>query len=253
MPDSLVTTRYENAVALVVIDNPIIDASATRHAIDAALRSAIADAVTQACDNDSARVIVISGANGTFATGVEFYPGDGPGDRTAISAASAIAAAIKPTIAWIDGDCHDMGLELALACDIRVCSPNAKFAMRQVRDGMLPWDGGTQRLARLVGRGQALRMLLTGEEIDADEALRIGLVQRMGVFADVTAFAEKITASAPIAARYAKEATLSGADLSLDQGLRLEADLSVLLQSTDDRAKGVQSFPDKNNPEFKGE
>jgi enoyl-CoA hydratase/carnithine racemase len=254
MPDSPVTTRYESAVAIVVVDNPVGDNPAARNSLDATTRVAFADAVAQANGNDVTRVVVVSGAKGCFATGVEPYLGEG----SVIGAASTIAAATKPTIAWIDGDCHDMGLELALACDIRVCSRRATFAMRQVQQGMLPWDGGTQRLARLVGRGQALRMLLTGEEIDADEAMRVGLVQLIGGFDDMKTLANKIAAGAPIAARYAKEAAISGADLSLDQGLRLEADLSVLLQSTDDRAEGLRSFversdPEHFGPEFKGE
>ena len=125
--------------------------------------------------------------------------------------------------------------------------------MPQLNKGTMPWDGGTQRLARLVGHGQALRMLLTGEEIDAHEAMRIGLVQLIGGFDDVKTLANKIAASAPIAARYTKEAAISGTDLSLDQGLRLEADLNVLLQSTDDRAEGLRSFVERSDPEFKGE
>lgn len=249
MHDSPVTTRYESTLAIVVVNNSVGDNPAARNSLDSTTRVAFADAVAQANDNDVTRVIVVSGANGCFATGVEPYLGAG----SVIGAASAIAAAPKPTIAWIDGDCHDMGLELALACDIRVCSRRATFAMRQVQQGMLPWDGGTQRLARLVGHGQTLRMLLTGEEIDAHEAMRIGLVQLIGGFDDMKTLANKITASAPIAARYTKEATISGADLSLDQGLRLEADLSVLLQSTDDRAEGLRSFVERSDPEFKGE
>lgn len=242
------TIRYEDAVAIITINSP------TRHnKLDLRMRSAIADAVAAANDQDVTRVLVLSGTSGYFATGSEPYPND----QLAVGAASALAASTKPTIAWINGDCHDMGLELALACDIRMCSANARFAMRQVQQGMLPWDGGTQRLARLVGRGQALRLLLTGEEFDAAEALRIALVQEIGGYAEVMAVAQKIASGAPIAARYAKEATVAGAGISLDQGLRLEADLSVLLQSTDDRSEGLRSFsekstPERSNPEFRG-
>ena len=248
MSDSPVTTRYEGSLALVTIDSP-----GTRNALDAATRSAVSEAVVAANDREEVHVLVIGGARGCFATGLEPYPGD----QLAVGAASAVAASLKPTVAWIDGDCHDMGLELALACDIRVCSPRARFAMRHVVEGLLPWDGGTQRLARVAGRGQALRLLMTGEEIDADEALRIGLVQLSGEYHDVTDLAKQIARGAPSAARYAKEAALSGADLSLDQGLRLEADLSVLLQSTDDRAEGLRRFngrsgTERPDPEFRG-
>ena len=248
MPNSFMTLRYEDAVAIITINNPT-----RKNKLDSPMRSAIANAVAVANDNEITRVLVLSGTNGYFATGSEPYPND----QLVVGAAAALAGSTKPTIAWINGNCHDMGLELALACDIRMCSFDALFAIRQVQQGTLPWDGGTQRLARLVGRGQALRLLLTGEELDANEALRIALVQKIGGYADVMAAAEKIASGAPIAARYAKEATLAGADIGLHQGLRLEADLSVLLQSTDDRSKGLQSFFDKSNPrrsnpEFRG-
>jgi enoyl-CoA hydratase/carnithine racemase len=200
---------------------------------------ALATAIAAASDDDAVRVLVVRGPR--------------PADTAAIAAASAVT---KPTVAWVEGDCFDQGLELALACDIRVAAPNARFAMRQVRDGKLPHDGGTQRLPRAVGIAHALRLLLTGEEIDAEEALRIGLVQQIGDAEEVEQMASAIAAGAPIAAAYAKEAVVSGADLSLAQGARLEADLSVLLHSTDDRAAGLRAFKGRSDqgswPKFEG-
>ena len=174
-------------------------------------------------------------------------------DSAAVQAAAGIT---KPIIAWVNGVCFDQGLELALACDIRVAAPDARFAMRQVRSGRLPDAGGTQRLPRAVGRANALRLLLTGEEIGAEEALRIGLVQQIAEVDALEQLVASIEKGAPIAAAYTKEAVVSGADLSLEQGARLEADLSVLLQSTEDREQGLRAFSagrkDPKGPRFEG-
>lgn len=211
------------------------------------MRAELADAVAQAADDDAVRVVLVTGEGGAFATGIEPPVQDGPP-----GAGSILAALAKPTIAYIDGECLDMGLELALACDVRYASEASTFGMRQVHGGSLPWDGGTQRLARAVGRGHALRLLLTGEVIDGREAARIGLVQRIATLDDAKAWAQRVAEGAPIAAAYAKEAATAGLDLTLDQGLRLEADLSVLLQSTGDRKEGLASFREKRKPRFEG-
>ena len=118
------------------------------------------------------------------------------------------------------------------------------------------WDGGTQRLPKLVGPAWALDMALTGRKLSAAEALRIGLVNRVvpagGLEAATMELAEQVLAAAPVAARYAKEAVGKGMDLTLEQGLRLEADLSVILQSTADRAEGIESFKERRRPKFTG-
>jgi enoyl-CoA hydratase len=234
MASPTVAVIRQGAVAIVTLDNP-----ATDNQLDDALRAALADACAAIAESD-ARVVVFEGGGGVFASGA-FAPG-------ANGAGAAIARLRLPTIAWIDGACLDMGLELALACDVRVASAGASFGLRQVHDGVLPWDGGTQRLARLVGRGHALRLLLTGEVLDATEAERMGLVERVGVRAAALELATTIATGAPIAAAYTAEAVREGLDLTLEQGLRLEADLSVLLQSTDDRAAGLRGFADRAGP-----
>lgn len=179
-----------------------------------------------------------------FTTSEDAHENSGP--------ARAVASLTKPTIAFIDGDCLDAGLELALACDVRYASATSRFAIRQVHQGTLPSDGGTQRLARAIGRAHALRILLSGEAIDANEALRIGLIQRIGTLDDAIAWAERVAEGAPIATAYAKEAATASFDLTLGQGLRLEADLSVLLQSTDDRSEGLDAFRRKRKPKYEG-
>jgi len=161
-----------------------------------------------------------------------------------------------PTIAAINGDAFGQWLELALACDIRISAEDARFSMPQVTYGEIPWDGGTQRLARLVGRGKALEMILTGEVIDALEAYRVGLVNRVvprkALMKEAIALASEMADKGPIALRFAKEAVCKGMDLTLEQGLRLEADLYFLLHTTQDRTEGIRAFIEKRPPKFEG-
>jgi enoyl-CoA hydratase len=162
----------------------------------------------------------------------------------------------QPVVCAINGDAFGAGLELALACDVRIASEGASFALPDISLGLLPVAGGTQRLPRLVGRGKALEMVLTGEPVDAQEALRIGLVGAVAppeVLATVAeAVASRIAERGPLAVRYAKEAVSRGIDMPLEQSLRYETDLTVILQTTEDRAEGVKAFLEKRRPEFKG-
>ncbi len=161
-----------------------------------------------------------------------------------------------PTIAGINGDAFGQGLELALACDLRICADHVCLAMDQIVHGEMPWDGGTQRLSRLVGKGKAMEMILTGGSVDGQEAYRIGLVNqvvpREKLAAAAMDMAQEIASKAPIALKYAKEAVNKGMDVTLDQGLRLEADLYFLLQSTRDRVEGIRAFQEKRTPGFEG-
>ncbi len=174
----------------------------------------------------------------------------------ALYGVEAVASLSKPVIAALNGDALGAGLELALACDIRLSREDARFGFPQVREGMIPMSGGTQRLPRIIGLAKALELILTGEPIDADEALRIGLVSRVVLPNELTKVAEELAASilkgAPLAVRYGKEAVRQGTDLPFAEGARLEADLSLLLQTTADRAEGIRSFQEKRNAEFQG-
>ncbi len=144
---------------------------------------------------------------------------------------------------------------MALAADIRIASSKARFGLPQVAAGQIPGDGGTQRLPRIVGRGKALELLMTGDVINAEEALEIGLVSRVCEPAELAAetqkLAESIAAKGPIALRYVKEAVNKGLDMTLEQGLRLEADLYFLLHTTADRTEGIKSYLEKRPPHFK--
>jgi enoyl-CoA hydratase len=162
----------------------------------------------------------------------------------------------QPVICALNGDATSAGLELALACDVRLAAQGARFTLPETAQGLIPMAGGTQRLARLVGRAHALRLLLLAEPIDAEEALRIGLVSAVfppdNLIAEAEALAGRMASRGPIALRYAKEAVRRGLEQPLDQALRFETDLTVILQTTEDRAEGVRAFLEKREPKFKG-
>jgi enoyl-CoA hydratase/carnithine racemase len=162
----------------------------------------------------------------------------------------------QPVIAAIRGDALGSGLELALACDIRIGTESSRFGLPQIREGLIPSDGGTQRLPRLIGPGKAMEMILTGESIDAGEACRLGLLNRIVAGKDLldTAInmAEEMAQKSPLSLSYAKEALYSGMDFTLEQGLQMEMDLYLLLFSTQDRTEGITAFKEKRKPQFKG-
>jgi enoyl-CoA hydratase len=162
----------------------------------------------------------------------------------------------KPVIAAINGYALGGGTEFALACHIRIASENAKMGQPEVKLGIIPGYGGTQRLARLVGKGKALELILSGRTIDAREAKEIGLVNRVVPLSELTssceALAKEIIANAPLAVGYSIETVNKGLDLSLDDGLRLEADIFGRACSTEDSAEGTQAFLEKRKADFRG-
>jgi enoyl-CoA hydratase/carnithine racemase len=170
--------------------------------------------------------------------------------------AYAVAKVEKPVIAAINGDALGQGLELALSCDVRIAAETAKFGFPHVSAGLMPMDGGTQRLPRLIGKGKAMELILSGDIIDATEAMNIGLVSQVvpqkDVVATAMAFAQNAATKAPIALRYVKEAVNQGMDLTLEQGIRLEADLYFLIHTTADRTEGIKAFQEKRKAQFKG-
>jgi len=216
------------------------------------------DAAAERIRDDGDRHLVLLTAEGTV-----FSPGApaGEGGPTASRPAGTLPFRClellpQPVIACIEGDAIGAGLELALACDIRVASEKARFAMPQVPEGRIPWAGGTQRLPRIVGRAKALEMVLLGEPMTAEDAMACGLVNhvapRPGVRTVCERIATRIASRGPLAVRYAKEAIVRGLDLPLDPALRYETDLTVILQTTDDRAEGVRAFIEKRPPRFGG-
>ncbi len=228
--------------------------------IDFALAYVLADLTTEVRQRDDVWVVVLNAEGSDFCLGTdptalsEVHADDG---RLAELRVSQLFAEIeKPVICSMRGRADDQGFELALACDLRIADSEATFSMRQLSAGTMPWDGGTQRLPRVVGRSRAVELLLTGRTLDASEALRIGLVNEVSDpgNADNRAveLAGSIAAHGPTALRYVKEAVLAGLDGPLGSGLRLEADLSFLLQSTSDRHEGISSFLERRTPEYRG-
>ncbi len=168
---------------------------------------------------------------------------------------SSIAAMPIPTIAAINGFALGGGLELALACDLRVASSNAKMGLPEVGLGLIPGYGGTQRLPRLIGEARALDLILTARHVDAQEALSLGLVNRVAdnALLEAEKLARSIIKNAPVAIGLAKEAVRRGLTGTLNDGLELEADLFGLVSSSKDMKEGVAAFLEKRKPEFQGE
>jgi E-phenylitaconyl-CoA hydratase len=162
----------------------------------------------------------------------------------------------KPIIAAVNGYCLAGGLEIALACDIRIASATATFGCTEVGRGIMPGAGGTQRLPRVVPLGKSLEMLFTGESIDAQEAYRIGLVNKVvppdQLIPEAMKMAERICRNAPLAVQAAKEAVYRGLDLSLAEGLRLEEFLAEPVRQSEDAKEGPRAFFEKRPPVFQG-
>jgi enoyl-CoA hydratase len=170
--------------------------------------------------------------------------------------AEPVAKLDQPVIVAINGNIFGQALELALACDIRIAAEKSFFGFPHIKLGLIPREGGTQRLSRLVGKGKALEMILTGETINAQEAYRIDLVNSVippeELMPIVIKMAQEMASTAPISLRYTKEAVYKGMDLTLEQGLRLEADLYLLIHTTKDRTDGIKAFREKKTHQFEG-
>ena len=216
-------------------------------------------------DDDAVRVVILTGEGDAFCRGWDLSGLDSEretpldwarGQGLLGDPFGCLARLPRPVIAAVNGDAISAGLELALACDVRLAAEEARFACPETGHGVIPWAGGTQRLPRIVGRGKALEMILTGDAVDAQEALRIGLLSQVlpgeRLLAEAAALAGRIAARGPIAVRYAKEAVSRGLDMTLEQALRYETDLTIILQTTEDRAEGVRAFLEKRTPQFKG-
>jgi enoyl-CoA hydratase/carnithine racemase len=162
----------------------------------------------------------------------------------------------KPVIAAVNGFALGGGCELAMACTIRVAAESAKFGQPEVKLGVMPGYGGTQRMPRLVGRGRALKLILSGDIIDAAEAYRIGLVDELVPYPQVIERAEtvlkKIIANAPLSVKYSLEAVNKGLEASVAEGLLIEASLFAVCASTDDKKEGTSAFLEKRAPKFQG-
>ena len=254
MNNKTVYHQKKESVAIITLDW-----KDSKKVINRQIVAELRDIGNEISRDDSIRTAIVTGQE-------HFCSGDDRDKRSlfenktermrSLSIASIIEQFDQPAIAAISGDALGQGLELVLACDLRLCTETAHFAMDQVTYGAIPWDGGTQRLSRIVGRGKAMEMILTGEVINAQEAYRIGLVHRVipedELMSAAMEMAREIATKGPIAVRYAKEAIYKGMDVTLEQGLRLEADLYFLLHTTRDRTEGIEAFREKRSPQFEG-
>jgi enoyl-CoA hydratase len=254
-----VTFDVRERIATLTVNRPD-KLNALNDATIAELGVAIAEARTR----DDVAGVILTGAGRAFVAGADISE---LATRTAAEA-KALAQrgqeifrrfeqSPKPTLAAVNGFALGGGCELAMSCHIRIASDAAKFGQPEVKLGLVPGYGGTQRLARLVGKGRALQLLLTGEMIDAQEALRIGLVNRVvpaaEVLAAATAMMTQILANAPLALAGCIETVDRGFDGSLDDALTLEATQFGLLASTRDMAEGTRAFLEKRAPRFTGQ
>jgi len=254
MDKELVLYQRKQSIATITLNRV-----SAKNAINTHIVSRLEDIRNEISMDKFIRVIIITGREmfsiGSDANDFSLFENNAELIKC-LSIASIVELFDRPTIAAIRGDAMGQGLELALACDLRLCSETARFAMNHLAYGIIPWDGGTQRLSRLVGRGKAMEMILTGETINAQEANKIGLVHRVvpeaKLLTAATDMARDISRRSPIALRYAKEAVHKGMDLTLEQGLRLEADLYFLLHTTRDRTEGIKAFQEKRSPRFEG-
>ena len=234
------------------------------NALNGQLLAELSAVVAAAASDAGVRSLVLTGAGDrAFAAGAditELASLDAESGRRFAASGQAVFSALeklgKPSIAAINGFALGGGCELAMACTLRLAADTAKFGQPEVDLGIIPGFGGSQRLARLVGRGRALALLLGGHNIGAEEAERIGLVNRVVAAADLKAeameLAQQLAEKAPLAVRYLLNAVYAGADLPLDQALQLEATLFGLSASTADMKEGTRAFLEKRMPKFTG-
>lgn len=258
MSYELIQFEVKDGIAFVTVNRPD-KMNALNDAVLLEL-SLAADEIT--CSTDI-RGAIVTGAGKAFVAGAdiaELAELDAFGAKEQATLGQAVFRQIetcgKPVVAAVNGFALGGGCELAMACHLRVASEKAKFGQPEVKLGLMPGYGGTQRLPRLVGKGRAVDLILTGRMVGADEALQIGLVNKVVPADQVLAEAEKllrgILGMGPLAVRMSIEAIDQGLDMSLDEGMLLEANNFGLLFGTEDMKEGTSSFLEKREPEFKG-
>lgn len=259
MAEELFLYKEEDRVAYITINRPEV-----RNALSNRLVDELEAVVSGIEKNEELRAVIITGAGDkAFMSGAdikELVERDAIIGRRHTRQRQELLSKIEnlniPVIAAVNGFAIGAGLELAMACTFRIASENAKFAASEVKLGIIPGAGGTQRLTRLVGKAKALEMILFGDLIDAQEAFRIGLVNKVvpqaELMAEAEEWAKKIKALPKLALQYAKEAVNRSANLGLEQGLAHESYLFALACTTQDKKEGVAAFLEKRSPKFIG-
>jgi enoyl-CoA hydratase len=248
-------TERDQSVCWLTLNRPD-----KRNALNQALRNALDEALAELAADDDITVVVLTGAGTAFCAGADLSDAQPssrhPMAQQAKPVAQAAAAFPKPLIAAINGPAAGGGLELALACDLRIAARGATFLLPEVRIGSLPGSGGTQRLLRAIGPAVAARMLFTGDPLTAEDALRAGLISDLTDPVDLRSFtsglAGRIAANAPLSLKAAKQCLLAARETSLAAGLELERALWTLLATTQDRHEGRAAFRQRRAPRFTG-
>ncbi len=259
MSDVLTMEKLEGRVVLLTVNRPD-----KMNALNGQVRCALTGALEELRDDEEVRAVVITGAGEkAFIAGAdigEFRDADPVPQYRSMQRGdiySALEAFPKPVIAMINGYCLGGGCELAMACDIRIASDAARLGQPEINLGIIPGGGGTQRLPRLVGEGHAMRLVMTGDHVGAEEAREIGLVEKVhpaGELREKTLeLARKIASRSPVALQAAKESIQAARRTPLDEGLKFERGWFALLFSTADKEEGVEAFLEKREPEFRGE
>ncbi|HEV8519322.1 MAG TPA: enoyl-CoA hydratase-related protein [Burkholderiales bacterium] len=252
----VVVERPAESVALIRINRP-----EARNALNMEVRKLLAQHMTELGNDNAVRCIVLTGNDKSFAAGADIKEMSGVGTvdmilRDSLKLWRALAACPKPVIAAVNGFALGGGCEIAMTCDIIIAGESARFGQPEVKIGITPGGGGTQRLTRAVGKYKAMKICLTGELFGAKEAFDMGLVSEVVPDAEVEKraleMAKQIAALAPLAVQQIKEVILAGQDASLETGLRLEAKAIQLMFSTHDQKEGMAAFIEKRKPQFLG-
>jgi enoyl-CoA hydratase/carnithine racemase len=252
----------------VAVDRPragvvrlTIDRASERNVLTDEVRDALIDALDALQSDAAVRVVVLTGGDGLFAAGADIRTMHDQGFQDAMNARGAriwarIGGFRKPLIAAVGGAAAGGGCELALACDLIVASSDAEFSQPEIRLGIIPGGGGTQRLTRVLGKHRAMELVLTGRRVRAEEAERLGFVNRVvepeRLQDEALDLAETIARRPAVAAELAKRAVLAADETPLSAGLTVERELFLLAMASDDRREGMAAFLERRPPEFSG-
>jgi enoyl-CoA hydratase/carnithine racemase len=259
MPYATILLEFDQAAAILTFLRP-----EKRNALSLQMMDEIVDACEQVRKTETAQTLIVTGGSQFFSAGADLTealevktPADGArffGSLHRVN--NALEGLNKPVIAAIEGACMTGGCELALACDVRIAGEGAKFAITSTRIGTVAGAGGTQRLPRIVGMANALSLLFSADPIDADEAFRIGLINRKveggGALAASRSLAATYAKRAPLGLAFTKLAVRRGLQMDVDSALEFEKSLVTSIYATADKQEGISAFLEKREPRFKG-
>jgi len=251
-----VNPQYDKHIALIELNRP-----KELNALNTQLMAEIRDTLKEFDNDDNIRVVILTGGERVFAAGADIKQ---MADATAISMLNIdqfstwdqIKRNKKPIIAAVSGFALGGGCELAMTCDMIIASETAQFGQPEINIGTMPGAGGTQRLTRAIGKGLAMEMVLTGRFITAEEAYRVGLVNKVVpvevLMQEAVKIAKVIAAKSPIAIKLAKESVVKAFETTLDEGLQFERKNFYLTFASEDQKEGMKAFVEKRAPDFKG-